>query len=478
MTLPRRASGVARAACVERPLVTRDLRPYQAEGARWLRARSDAGRSCLLGDEMGLGKTAQALRALPGPALVVCPASVLLTWEEEAARWRPDLHVSRHDGRAPREGTLATTSYDGVGELLAQSSWLVPDDMSRVTLILDEAHRASHADAQRTEKVRRLVRQCGGAWGLTGTPMTGTPRDLLGLLVTLGLLEEAFPGGEDEYHALCQRTVRSGRSRRTGAAYSTEEWGDIDPEVPRRLSRVMLRRRRADHLDLPPARWVDVPCPAPRDLREYLDRLTEAWTGYDPRELPPFELYSAATAALARSRAALARDLALDVSRERQVLVFSAHVAPVEEVASACGGHRITGAETEAERARVVRDFRAGKIRVLPMTMQAGGEGLNLPEAGAVIVVDEAYVPSVTDQAVARALRPGQRHDEVLVYRMTSRHVLDQRIREILDEKRRMIGQAVERVKFEERTRELLGGGEGRSAYPKKVITLSLTLTR
>ena len=57
-----------------------------------------------LSDEQGLGKTVEALAALEAddafPAVVVCPASMKLTWAREAARWLP--HRSREVSERPR----------------------------------------------------------------------------------------------------------------------------------------------------------------------------------------------------------------------------------------------------------------------------------------------------------------------------------------------------------------------------------------
>lgn len=414
--VPRRATAPAGR------LDLRGLRPYQGVGARWLEQRQAMRLNALLADEMGLGKTAQALRALPrrARAVVACPASVLLVWRDEARRWRSDLRVVDFTGGAPREGEIALVSYDGL-------SRVGRDDFSTVNIILDEAHRAKNDEARRTELVRRLVRRAGRGrtWGLTGSPMAGTADDLLGLLVSLDLLEEAFPGGEAELRAMCRR---------------------VDgPEVRERMDRVMLRRLAADQLDLPPVQWIDVPCAAPADLRAYLDEISETWTEeYDPGELPPFELYGAATAALARSRTKAARDLAANVSLDRPVLVFSAHLDPVRAVATLPRAVLHVGEGMTPEmKDRAVQDFRAGRADIFAATIGTGGEGLNLQRAGAVILVDETWGPEDTRQAVKRAARPGQRHDRVLVYRMATDHPLDVRIREIHDAKRALIEQTI-----------------------------------
>ena len=81
-----------------------EMRDYQLDGLDYLVGMFDRGANCILGDEMGLGKTLQTIamiaylkfeRKLRGPALVVCPLSVLSSWMNEFKRWCPSLKVVR-----------------------------------------------------------------------------------------------------------------------------------------------------------------------------------------------------------------------------------------------------------------------------------------------------------------------------------------------------------------------------------------------
>src|SRR6185503_7243942 len=73
------------------------LRPYQQRGYSWLAFLRKWGLGACLADDMGLGKTVQTLaqllaqRAADGhrPALVVCPTSVIGSWQREAERFTP-----------------------------------------------------------------------------------------------------------------------------------------------------------------------------------------------------------------------------------------------------------------------------------------------------------------------------------------------------------------------------------------------------
>ncbi|HYK57190.1 MAG TPA: SNF2 helicase-associated domain-containing protein, partial [Flavisolibacter sp.] len=84
-----------------------ELRPYQQTGMNWLLFLRKYGFGAVLADDMGLGKTIQLISYLlsvkeqelkAGPALIVCPTSVLGNWQKELERFAPSLNVYLHYG--------------------------------------------------------------------------------------------------------------------------------------------------------------------------------------------------------------------------------------------------------------------------------------------------------------------------------------------------------------------------------------------
>ena len=76
-----------------------ELRPYQQLGMSWLLFLRQYGFGGTLADDMGLGKTMQLITYLlkvkeagdTGPALIICPTSVLGNWQKELERFAPSL---------------------------------------------------------------------------------------------------------------------------------------------------------------------------------------------------------------------------------------------------------------------------------------------------------------------------------------------------------------------------------------------------
>jgi SNF2 family DNA or RNA helicase len=440
------------------------LYPYQEQGVHFLRAHPRA----LLADDMGLGKTVQVLAALPpqAAALVVCPAAVKAVWAQETRRWRQDLRLHLLSGQGawtwPRPGELVITNYDILPD------WLLPPPRQRrswkeyrpqyqawrqalrqrfpeakqVRLIVDEAQYVKSFDSVRSRKVRELAHLCAaGVWGLTGTPLENRPPDLYGVLSSLGLAGEVFqswPRFCALFHA--QKNPWGGW-----------EWGDPSPQVPRLLRRVMLRRRRDEVLpDLPRKRYLELPVAVEdevllRDLDSTWQGWGEALRHWQREELPPFEAFSAIRERLARARIpALLEYVETCEEAAIPLVVFSAHVAPLDAVGARPGWAAITGATPPARRQQAVTDFQEGRLRGLAVSIRAAGVGITLTRAWRALFVDLDWVPGANAQAEDRLCRIGQTATHVEIVRMVSDHPLDRHLLALLVEKQQLIQQAIE----------------------------------
>jgi superfamily II DNA/RNA helicase len=107
-----------------------------------------------------------------------------------------------------------------------------------------------------------------------------------------------------------------------------------------------------------------------------------------------------------------------------QVVVFSAHKAPLEMLAKRHDTLLVTGDTKESDRDERIRLFRDGQVEVLAMTTALGSLGLNLQNAFAVIIIESAWNPVTDEQAAARVIRIGQTR-AVLVFRLVAKQSLD-----------------------------------------------------
>ena len=217
---------------------TAQLRPYQQRGVAWLAFLASLGLGACLADDMGLGKTVQLLAleahdrrdAHPGPTLLLCPMSMVGTWEREAARFVPGLRVRAHHGPArPRGDDLRTALVDT--DLLVTTYATAArdaDDLADVDwhrLVLDEAQAVKNARSLPARAVRRFRAQHRVA--LTGTPVENRLAELWSIM---DVLNPGILGTAERF--------------RTRFAMPVERHGNTDAaELLRRTTRPYLLRR-------------------------------------------------------------------------------------------------------------------------------------------------------------------------------------------------------------------------------------------
>ena len=346
------------------------LYPFQVDGVDWL----SKGDHRLLADDMGLGKTIQTLMALPKgcAVMVIAPAAVKYNWKQEAEKWRPDLQVSVINGsksfRLPALGEIVIVNYDILPEYVEpvkispnSKSWEVkvvwPSELmakhaKKVILIIDEAQRVKNYKTKRSKRVKGLCMSVSKVWALTGTPLENRPQDLFGILETLQMQMKVFGGW----------TKFVGYMNGYRDSWGGYVWGEPKPIVPELLRRVMLRRKRQDVLpDLPNKKHTYVKCALSAELRNEMDDL---WSSYGnivrEKELPPFEKFSGIRQKLAASRIDSVIELVEDHEEDAiPLVVFSAHLEPLNKLAEREGWAKITGQTPAEQRQKIVNEFQS-----------------------------------------------------------------------------------------------------------------------
>lgn len=432
------------------------LYPFQVEGVDWL----SKGSHRLLADDMGLGKTVQTLMALPKEcaAMVIAPAAVKYNWKQEAEKWRPDLQATVISGsksfRLPGMGEVVIVNYDILPKYVEpvkispqskpwelKVEWpneLMANHAKKVILIIDEAQRVKNYKTKRSKRVKGLCMSVSKVWALTGTPLENRPQDLYGILESLQMQMKVF-GGWNKF---------VGYMNGYRDAWGGYIWGTPKPIVPELLRRVMLRRKREEVLpDLPCKKYTYIKCPLPNELKNEMDVLWQTYNSVlKEKELPPFEKFSEIRNKLAISRF----DYLVELVEEHEednipLVVFSAHVDPLNKLAEREGWAKITGQTPAEQRQKVVNEFQSGNLKGVAVSIKAGGVGLTLTRAWKAIFVDLDWVPGANQQAEDRICRIGQTSQKVEIVRMCSDHVLDSHVMELISWKMSLIENAIEK---------------------------------
>ena len=128
------------------------------------------------------------------------------------------------------------------------------------------------------------------------------------------------------------------------------------------------------------------------------------------------------------------------------MVVFSAHLEPLNQLAERDGWKKITGDVSSKERQNIVDEFQSGKLKGVAASIKAGGVGITLTRAWKAIFVDLDWVPGANQQAEDRICRIGQESNKIEIVRMVSDHSLDLHVLELIAWKMSIIQSAVEDV--------------------------------
>lgn len=438
-------------------------RDYQVDGARMFASLF----RCLIFDEPGVGKTLTALLGLmelrvrgllTGPILAVVPASTMDDWVAAAQRWTPFIPIAYRGAPAVRkkllhQGDLLVASYEVVSRDFAKAL----TDLNPQAMIVDEVGWICHPDTQRSRAVRTLSEKAEFLVGLSGTPITHTPKDLWSALYTIS--SAAFPSKE--------RYIKRFLDDEGSLTSAT------DPEFRRCLHGQQRRVAKADVLtQLPPknytTRYVELP-PTARAVYDAMeaDMIAEVEGG----EITAMGALALLTR-LNQLAAATGVVSTLEKRDKRGVVKVETHVRLIEpswkidvmmEVLAERDGHQTTvfspsrqlimlagaraeseglrvgyivGEQKPAERTKQIEEFQDGKLDVMMATVGAGGIGITLTAASAVVFLQRPWSFVQATQAEDRQHRLGsERHESIDVIDIVAKDTVDSRVRSVLRDK-------------------------------------------
>ena len=215
----------------------------------------------VLGDEMGLGKTLQAIVACTrflqageiDEVLVVCPRSLKLNWFYEIQKFTatPDHDIVIVEGdRNKRQQQLLTPhkwliiNYESLR--IERMQLLDMYREQRFVMVCDESHKIKNMQAKQSKACVELGRWAARKYLLSGTFVANKPEDVWNQVNFLdaGRLLGSFNSFKRRY--CIERTFKYGY-RYVNKIVS---YKNLD-ELKDLLDRVMLRRTKAQCLDLP-----------------------------------------------------------------------------------------------------------------------------------------------------------------------------------------------------------------------------------
>ncbi len=439
------------------PGLAATLRPYQQRGLAWLAGMCDTGLGGCLADDMGLGKTIQVIalhlhrrEAKAGPTLVVCPASLLGTWEREIRRFAPDIPVRRYHGGGRHLQDLAADEVVLVtyGVVLRDSARLAEAGWGLV--VADEAQHAKNPLSRTARELRAVPAPARIA--LTGTPVENRLSDLWSILdwTTPGLLGhlEAFNrrvAVPVERYRDAEATARFAALVRPFLLRRRKSDPGIAPELPRKTVTDLFVPLTAEQVTLYEAMVRETM--EAIETRQGIERaglVFKLLTALKQICNHPAQYLKQPGSLDGRSGKLAAFDELTDVimASGESMLVFTQYTQMATLLqqhldARGIGSAFLHGGVPVPRREEMVARFQAGEVPVFLLSLKAGGTGLTLTRATHVLHYDRWWNPAVEDQATDRAYRIGQDHP-VQVHRLIAEGTLEDRIAALLETKREL----------------------------------------
>lgn len=442
--------------------VSAQLRPYQLSGYAWLNLMSELGLGACLADDMGLGKTLQVLTFLEelrnkkndARILLIVPASLIGNWENEAAKFTPEmpLHIlhGRNKAILSRELTDEPLSFLTITTYTTATGLEGLQKINWDAVILDEAQAIKNAGTKQSKEIKKIP-------ALLKIAMTGTPveNNLSNLWSLFDFLNKGLLGTADQF------------KRYSNSITDT-------PEGYKKLRNIVspfiLRRLKTDKniiSDLPDKiEQIDYVTLSKKQIVLYhkqVEELEEAMKDMDdfseirrsgvilttimklkqicnhPDQFLGLESYAPSDS----GKFAMLKEICETIHEKREkVLIFTQYKEIISYLADYLGeifhaeGLVIHGETKVKKRTEIVEAFNnSTENPFIILSLKAGGVGLNLTRANHVIHFDRWWNPAVENQATDRAFRIGQTKN-VMVHKFVAKGTIEDRINDIIESKK------------------------------------------
>lgn len=471
-----------------------ELYPYQRRAALQMLETN-----VLLAFEMGTGKTPTTLWAIEqlrglhslSMGTVVVPSSLKYQWADEIRRFTDQRPMvidgpSRHreyQYKMARDGDFGylIVSYDNIVR-----DWDYIRGMGRAFMVLDEATAIKSHTTKRSKHIKKIAKQYFAKFALTGTPIeNGKAEELFSIMQfvddeVLGnwyQFEQRFVrrnamGWIEGYRNVGQlhtRLHKSGTFAR--ATHRQPEVAKYLPKVVERpVLRVPLGTRNQVIVDALQTQILN-------DLDQFAERIATSGVGdgrfFQDQDHPDGKMMSKITLL----RRFLSNPLDIEVTdhpilehavldkksllvpwpqgdkmamlekyldefftmggEESKAVVFTSFVSTAERIyeSFAPNSSILTGRMSAKDRQIHIDRFKKEPATALFVSTDAGGYGLDLPQANLLINFDLPWQPGLLAQRNARIKRASSEHEFVVIQHMVVEGTIEERMLEMLQHK-------------------------------------------
>ena len=456
------------------------LRPYQQEGLNWMANLAKFNFGLCLADDMGLGKTIQVIAFLsylkenfpynPGSYLIICPTSILFNWQHELNKFAPELEVSFHHGPNRIRDLTNIEEFTKSHHVFLTSYGTIRNDVEILEtiqfsgIIVDESQNMKNFYSQQTQAINRLKSQFRIC--LSGTPIENRIMELWSLFNFLnpGLLgnktdfqknfiipierfqdQEAIDKLKLIINPFIMRRVKSDKKIISDLPEKNEmkifvELTEDQEALYQDLVNSALQELQTSNNDKRKVKGLIL------SLLVKLKQICNHPYQFLKEDIKSINFEKNLKEIISKSKKLkrLTEITEEVISNGEKILVFTQFtqmgdiIKKVLEMKFKLEILYFHGGIPEQKRKIIVNKFQSNEINspsILILSLRAGGTGLNLTQGTTVIHFDRWWNPAVENQATDRAYRIGQK-SVVNVYKFISKGTIEEKIDELLEEKK------------------------------------------
>ena len=439
---------------VDASSLSSELREYQLLGVKWLSVLYDNHLGGILADDMGLGKTLEIISLIQSkhinkPILIVCPKSLLFNWENEFAKFNTGIKTHIISGTPEyRRNIINSIKPDELGVYLISYDSLRNEvesfkDISFDLVVLDEAQFIKNVYAKKTNAVKEIKSE--HFFALTGTPIENNILDLWSIFDFL------MPG----YLLPIKEFANQ---------INNESYLKV---LKKKTTPFILRRKKEDVLkDLPPKYEIIYSI-------EMNDKQKKLYEAFRMRVKKQMEDYGSKDTIKVLSILTRLRQICVDphmfmdnyagtsskldeleyllpskIAEGHRLLIFSQFVMALDSLEVLLNKLnisylKIVGETKAKERIEICKKFNENEdIKIVLISLKAGGTGLNLTGADTVIHLDPWWNYSAESQASDRAHRIGQ-EKTVEIIKLICANSIEQNVLALQNEKRDLFNKMI-----------------------------------
>ena len=438
---------------VKFPKLNATLRDYQKYGYRWLKYVTDNSLGACLADDMGLGKTLQAIALLAKihekkrrRSLVIMPKSLIYNWENEIARFTPQLKIGvyygiNRDFKSLEDVQVILTTYGTVRndiENLMKHKFEI--------IVLDESQNIKNINSQTTKAV--LLLNAKKRIALSGTPIEN---NLLELYSLFRFLNPSMFG-----------TVQMFTNNYIVPIQKYSDTSTIK-ELRKKIYPFLLRRVKKEVLKdltdkIEKLIYVDMNDEHRKyyeERREYFYSMLEKNNTVNG-EVDKFFVLQAINELrhivsspeiddrkiISSKKEVLMENIIEAIENGHKVLVFVNYLSSIERICESLKENKIkflkmTG-QTKDRQSLVDKFQNDSRYKAFVMTLKTGGVGLNLVSADTIFIYDPWWNKTIENQAIDRAYRLGQ-DKTVFAYKMIMKNTIEEKILKLQEMKNKLL---------------------------------------